>query len=80
MALSCSFTTATGLHGPSRIEPYAENSHRVLRFRHEMAWEHYVVNARYIPTDPEKAIKALVLQNSGNGYLPLFYGLTAEKA
>ena len=74
------FTTATGLHGPSRIEPYAANSHRALRFRHEMAWEHYVVNARYIPTDPAKTVRSLVMQNSGNGYLPLFYGLTAEKA
>ena len=74
------FTTATGLHGPSRIEPYAENSHRVLRFRHEMAWEHYVVNARYIPTDPEKTVRALIMENAENGYLPLFYGLTVEKA
>ena len=74
------FTTATGLHGPSRIEPYAENSPRVLRFRHEMAWEHYVVNARFIPTDPEKTVAFLTMQNAGNGYWPLFYGLTAEKA
>ena len=74
------FTTATGLHGPSRIEPYAESSPRVLRFRHEMAWEHYVANARYIPTDPTKTVAVLKLTNSGNGYLPLFSGLTAEKA
>ena len=72
------FTTATGLHGPSRIEPHAENAPRVMRFRHEMAWEHYVVNARYLPTDPTKTVKALVLKNADNGYLPLFYGLTAE--
>lgn len=74
------FTTATALHGPSRIEPYAENAPRVARFRYEMAWEHYVINARYISTDPQKAVKSLTLKNVGNGYLPLFYGLTAEKA
>lgn len=74
------FTTATGLHGPSRIQPMAANSPRALRFRYEMAWEHYVVNVRRIETDPAKTVKALVLQNAGNGYLPLFYGLTAEKA
>ena len=74
------FTTATGLHGPSRIEPYAANSPRVMRFRHEMAWEHYVVNARYLPTDPNKTVAFLTMQNAGNGYWPLFYGLTAEKA
>ena len=71
-------TTAAALHGPSRIEPYAENAPRLARFRHRIAWEHYVMNARYIPTDPTKTVKALVLKNAGNGYLPLFYGLTAE--
>ena len=71
-------TTAAALHGPSRIEPYAENAPRLARFRHQIAWEHYVMNARYIPTDPTKTVKALVLKNAGNGYLPLFYGLTAE--
>lgn len=74
------FTTAAALHGPSRIEPYAENALRLARFHHEFAWEHYVVNARYIATDPAKTVKALSLKNAGNGYLPLFYGLTAEKA
>ncbi|MBQ9098044.1 MAG: hypothetical protein IJY50_01280 [Clostridia bacterium] len=73
-------TTATGLHGPSRIEPYAANSPRAMRFRHQMAWEHYVVNARYLAADPTKTVRALVLRNAGNGYLPLFYGLTVEKA
>jgi hypothetical protein len=74
------FTTAAALHGPSRIEPYAANSPRALRFRHEIAWEHYVVNARYIPTDPTRTVRALIMENAGNGYLPLFYGLTVEKA
>lgn len=74
------FTTATGLHGPSRIEPYAANSPRAMRFRHETAWEHYVVNARYIPVDPQKNVAFITMQNAGNGYLPLFYGLTAEMA
>ena len=72
------FTTATALHGPSRIQPYAANAPRVCRYHHEIAWEHYVINARRIPTDPQKTVATLTLRNLQTGYLPLLYGLTAE--
>ena len=73
-------TTATGQHGPSRIEPYAANSLRVFRFNYRFDWEHYVVNLGRIKADPEKEIKTITLREAGNGYNVLVYGISLKKS
>lgn len=72
-------TTATGQHGPSRIEPYAANSLRVFRFNYRFDWEHYVVNLGTVETDPTKVIESITVKEKGNGYNLLVYGMTLKK-
>ena len=72
-------TTATGQHGPSRIEPYAANSLRVFRYNYRFDWEHYVVNLGEIETDPSKEICSVKLCEKGNGYNLLVYGVSMKK-
>jgi hypothetical protein len=71
-------TTATGQHGPSRIEPYAANAPRVFRYHYRFDWEHYVINLGKIAVDPEREIKSLILREAGNGYSLLVYGVSAK--
>ena len=72
-------TTATGQHGPSRIEPYAANSARAFRFSYRFDWEHYVVNVGKITVDPAKTVESLTVTEKGNGYNLLVYGVTVKK-
>lgn len=71
-------TTSTAQHGPSRINPVAENSPRIIKFNYDYDYEHYVINVRAIETDSAKEIRNLKIKNLQNGYNPLFYGLTLE--
>jgi len=71
-------TTATAQHGPSRINPVAKNSPRVLRFNYDYDFEHYVVNIRTVLTDSTKTVKSLKIKNSGNNYNVLLYGITLK--
>lgn len=71
-------TTAAALYGPSRIDPRAAESRRVLYLVHDSDWERYVVNLHTLPADPGRVLRRLVLRNAGGGYLPLIYGVTAQ--
>lgn len=72
-------TTATALHGPSRINPIAANSPRAFAFHYQYDTEHYVVNLGCIETDPQKEIRNVTLAETGNGYRILVYGISIKK-
>lgn len=72
-------TTATLLHGSSRINPVAANSPRVITFSYNRDWEQYIVNLRCIKTDKNKEIKNLRLRSLNKNYYPLLYGISIKK-
>lgn len=69
-------TTAESRFGPSRIDPVAASSGRLFEFRYDDAWEHYIVNLHRLHADEAKVISSFKIRNSGNGYIPLLYGIT----
>ncbi len=71
-------TTAAALYGPSRIDPQAADSPRALYVIHHSDWERYVINLHALPTDAGRTLRTLVLRRTGEGYLPLVYGVTAR--
>ena len=72
-------TTATAQHGPSRINPVAENSPCILKYNYDYNYEHYVIHLHEVETDPNKVIKKFKIMNVNHGYNVLFYGVTVEK-
>ena len=72
-------STATAQHGPSRINPLAEGSPRVMQFHYHYDFEHYVVNLGRIAVDPNKEILSFTLSDAGNGYSLLLYGVTVKE-
>ena len=71
-------TTATMLHGSSRINPTAASAERVIEFSYDGNFEQYIVNLFKIKTDQNKTVKALKLKALDNSYSPLIYGISAE--
>ena len=72
-------STATAQHGPSRINPLAERSPRVMQFHYHYDFEHYVVNLGRIAVDPQKEMLSFTLSDAGNGYSLLLYGVTVKE-
>ena len=72
-------TTATLLHGSSRINPIAANSPRVIAFSYNRDWEQYIVNIKCIKADKDKEIKNIRLRALDKKYYPLLYGITIKK-
>ncbi len=74
------FTTASGIYGPSRIDPQSENSPRALRFSWRYDFEQYVINVGTLKTNPEKTTVSLTLTRRNDTYFPLLYGITVKEA
>lgn len=72
------FTTATMLHGSSRINPASVNSKRVITFSYDLNWEQYIVNLRSIKTDKSKVVKCIRLSAADEKYFPLLYGISVK--
>lgn len=73
-------TTATMLHGSSRINPVSKNSQRVITFSYDKNWEQYLVNLKGIKTDENKTIKNIRLSCLDKKFHPLLYGISIKKA
>lgn len=69
-------TTATAQYGPSRINPVSAKCPRVLYWHYDFDWEHYIANHCILPIDGKKKVLSLKLQDAGNDYDVLFYGIT----
>ncbi len=72
-------TTATLLHGSSRINPVAENAKRVVEFSYDGNFEQYLVNLYEIKTNKEKCVKSIKIKALDNSYNLLLYGISAEE-
>lgn len=70
-------TTAAAWYGPSRINPIAENSKRVIRFFNDKDREHYVINLFTLELE-EANPKALKIRVINEGYDLLLYGITEK--
>lgn len=67
-------TTVLGSFGPTRINPIAENTVRLARFRYDNDFENYVLNALTLPL-LDKPFTEIKIQSENNGYNLLVYGL-----
>ncbi len=72
-------TTATLLHGSSRINPIAANSQRIITFSYDKNWEQYLINLGCIKTDICKEIKCIRMCCINKNFFPLLYGISIRK-
>lgn len=70
-------TTATMLHGSSRINPVAANCNRAITFSYDKNFEQYLVNTRKLEVNPQKQIKNIRIHSLDSSYNLLIYGITA---
>jgi len=71
-------TTATLLHGSSRINPVAARSRRVITFSYDKNWEQYIINLGTVKTDYNKKIRFLHMRCINQGFYPLIYGISIK--
>jgi len=69
-------TTATTLHGSSRINPVAANSQRVINYSYDLNWEQYIVNLKILKSDNNKIIKNIRMRSKDKKYFVLLYGVS----
>ncbi len=70
-------TTATMLHGSSRINPVASNCNRAITFSYDKNFEQYLVNIRKLDVNAQKEIKNIRIHRLDSSYNLLVYGITA---
>ncbi len=70
-------TTATMLHGSSRINPVASNCTRAITFSYDKNFEWYLVNVKKIEVNSEREIKNIRIHSLDSSYNLLIYGITA---
>ncbi len=73
------FTTATLLHGSSRINPVSAKSPRVIEFSYDKNWEQYIVNLGILKADKTKTIQNLRMRCTNKNFFPLLYGISIGK-
>ncbi len=71
-------TCAESIFGPSKINPTAEKSKRVIEYSYDIDYEQYVVNMSEVNIK-EKEISKIIFSGCGNGYNVLLYGITAAR-
>lgn len=71
-------TTATTLHGSSRMNPVAAKSDRAIVFSYDKNWEQYIVNVGVLEADGNKTIKCIRFRRLDGKFLPLIYGISVE--
>lgn len=71
-------TTATRLHGSSRINPVAENAKRIIEFSYNKNFEQYLVNLYILPVDNRRKVKSFKIKVNDDSYNLLLYGISAE--
>lgn len=69
-------TTATGVFGPSRIDPIAANAPRALKFSYDYDREQYFINLLKIETESDSPITEIRVWTTGDDYCLLLYGIT----
>ena len=69
-------TTATGVFGPSRIDPIAANAPRVLKFSYDYDREQYFINLLKVPTSSDSEISSISVWTTEDDYCLLLYGIT----
>lgn len=70
-------STATMLHGSSRINPVAANCNRAITFSYDKNFEQYLVNVKRLTVNPQKKIKNIRIHILDSSYNLLIYGITA---
>ncbi|MDP4133686.1 MAG: hypothetical protein Q8882_06710, partial [Bacillota bacterium] len=68
-------TTAYAVYGPSRINPVAANSKRVIKYCNDIEFEEYVINLHEIKFEAHRKIEKLTVEAIG-GYDILTYGVS----
>lgn len=69
-------TTATGVFGPSRINPIAANAPRVLKFSYDYDREQYFINLLQLDTVNSSPIAEIRIHVTAENYCLLLYGVT----